>query len=91
MHGKNNLDASNILLHPVGTEKAIRLLDQNKIVFVVDRRANKQEIKSAFESLFKVRIEKINTEITTKSVKKAYIKLHIDSSAVEVATNLGLL
>jgi len=91
MLGKNKVDAAKILLHPVGTEKAIRLLDQNKIVFVVDRRANKSAIKSAFESLFKARVAKVNTEITTKSAKKAYIKLHADSSAVEVATNLGLL
>ena len=91
MHEKNEVEAAKILLHPVGTEKAIRLLDQNKIVFIVDRRVNKPQIKLAFESLFKVRVSKVNTEITTKGTKKAYIKLHADSSAVEVATNLGLL
>lgn len=86
-----NIDPAKILLHPVGTEKAIRLLDQNKVVFIVDRRHNKSEIKSAFEEIFKVKVARINTEITTKGVKKAYIKLHPDYSAVEVATNLGLL
>ena len=84
-------DPASILLHPVGTEKAIRLLDQNKVVFIVDRRVNKQEIKLAFETLFKVKIQRVNTEITPKGVKKAYIKLRSDYSAIEVATNLGLL
>lgn len=84
-------DPASILLHPVGTEKAIRLLDQNKVVFIVDRRVDKQDIRAAFEAMFKVKVERINTEITTKGVKKAYIKLRPDYSAVEVATNLGLL
>ncbi len=84
-------DPTSVLLHPVGTEKAIRLLDQNKVVFVVDRRADKQKVREAFEAMFKVKVERVNTEITTKGVKKAYIKLRPDYSAVEVATNLGLL
>jgi large subunit ribosomal protein L23 len=88
---ETGVDAARILLHPVGTEKAIRLLDQNKIVFIVDRRVNKNEVKQAFEILFKAKVERINTEITTRGVKKAYIKLKPESSAVEVATNLGLL
>jgi len=84
-------DPASVLLHPVGTERAIRLLDQNKVVFVVDRRADKQKVREAFEAMFKVKVERVNTEITTKGVKKAYIKLRPDYSAVEVATNLGLL
>jgi large subunit ribosomal protein L23 len=91
MPGKKRSDPAKVLLHPLGTEKAIRLLDQNKVVFMVDRRASKGEIREAFEELFKAKVERVNTEITTKSVKKAYIKLRPDYSAVEVATNLGLL
>ncbi len=85
------MDATKVLLHPVGTEKAIRLLDQNKVVFVVDKRADKSDIKKALEKLFKVKVERISTLITRKGVKKAYIKLKKDHSAVELATTLGLL
>ena len=84
------MEASKVLLHPVGTEKAIRLLDQNKIVFVVNRRATKEEIKRAFEDMFKVKVDKVNTVIVGNA-KKAYIKLASGYSAVEIATNLGLL
>jgi len=91
MAGPIENDPAKLLLHPVGTEKAIRLLDQNKVVFVVDRRSDKAEIKKAFEKLFNVKIERINTEILRGGEKKAYIKLLPDYSAVEVATNLGLL
>ncbi len=77
-------------MYPVGTEKAMRLLDQNKIVFIVARDADKDKIRSAFEELFGVKVADINTVIV-KGKKKAYIKLAPESSAVEVATNLGLL
>ncbi|MBR9679731.1 MAG: 50S ribosomal protein L23 [Candidatus Altiarchaeota archaeon] len=80
-----------ILKHPVGTEKAIRLLDQNNLVFMVDRRAKKPEIKSAIEKMFDVKIEVVRTVITTKGKKKAYIKLKPDFLAVDIATSLGLL
>ena len=85
------MDATNILQHPVGTEKSIRLLDQNKVVFVVDKKANKNQIKRAVEQLFVVKVDQISTLLTRKGVKKAYIKLEKDYSAVELATNLGLL
>ncbi|MBR9681090.1 MAG: 50S ribosomal protein L23 [Candidatus Altiarchaeota archaeon] len=91
MVGQIENDPASILLHPIGTEKAIRLLDQNKVVFMVDRRFNKRQIKVAFEKLFNVKVERINTEILRTGIKKAYIKLQADHSAVEVATNLGLL
>ena len=84
-------DPTEILLHPVGTEKAMRLLDQNKIVFIVRRDATKDEIKRAVEELFGVKVEKVNTLITPKGQKKAYIKLKKEYSAVELATNLGLI
>ena len=85
------MEAIRVLLHPVGTEKAIRLLDQNKVVFVVDRNANKPDIKRAIEAMFKVKVERVSTLLTRKGVKKAYIRLKPDHSAVELATNLGLL
>ena len=91
MVGRVEIDPASILLHPIGTEKAIRLLDQNKVVFIVDRRVDKRQIKTAFEKLFNVKVERVNTEILRAGVKKAYIKLQSDHSAVEVATNLGLL
>ena len=88
---EKDINVPKILLHPVGTEKAVRLLDQNKIVFAVDRRATKKQIKEAFQVQFDVSVESVNTMISTKSKKKAYIKLSKDSNAMDVATNLGLL
>lgn len=86
------MDPFKILKYPVMTEKNVRLVDtENKIVFIVDRKANKHEIKEAFEKLFEVKVEKVNTLITPKGLKKAYIKLKKEYSARDIATKLGIV
>ena len=50
------------LVHrPIVNEKATRLLEDNKYVFEVDKDATKYEIKAAIESLFPVKVTKVNT------------------------------
>lgn len=86
------MDPHRILKYCHMTEKSVGLIDrENKIVFVVDRRANKKQIKEAFEKLFDVKVEKINTEITLKGIKKAYIKLKPEYRASDVAVKLGIV
>jgi len=80
-----------ILKYPVSTEKCLKLMEQeNKIVFIVDRKAKKIDIKKAIEEMFKVKVEKINTLIGREG-KKAYIRLTKDFNAVDIATKLGLM
>ncbi|MCS6928996.1 MAG: 50S ribosomal protein L23 [Saprospiraceae bacterium] len=56
--------AKRILIKPVLTEKSTRLADKrNTYVFVVDRGANKLEIKKAVEDMFNVAVERVNTAI----------------------------
>lgn len=77
--------------YPISTEKVVRLMNkENKLVFIVDKKASKQEIKKDFEEMFKVKVENVNTLIQ-KGVKKAYIKLNKENKAIDVATQLGLL
>jgi|TARA_B100000768_G_C11284741_1_gene381520 large subunit ribosomal protein L23 len=47
--------------YPLITDKATRLLENNKYSFLVDRRADKTSIKIAIESFFKVSVVKVNT------------------------------
>ena len=55
-------DARQIIIMPLVSEKNSNLrVDQNKYVFRVDMRANKLQIKSAVEELFKVRVEDVTT------------------------------
>jgi len=80
-----------ILQYPLSTEKAVRIIEaENKITFIVDRRASKKEIAKEFENEFKVKPLKVNTEIKDNK-KIAYIKLKPENSALDIATKLGLM
>ena len=57
------------ILSPLVTEKSTNLSEQNKIVFKVPSKANKKNIKSNIEKIFKVNVIKVNT-ITKKSKSK---------------------
>ena len=48
------------ILSPLVTEKSTNLSDQNKIVFKVPNGANKKNLKSNIEKIFKVNVTKIN-------------------------------
>ena len=83
-----------IIKYPLITEAAFNKMDnvyENSLVFIVDRRATKHEIKHAFETLYKVKVVKINTLITPQGKKKAFIKLSPDYSALDLATEVGII
>jgi large subunit ribosomal protein L23 len=57
-------DPTQIILHPVITEKGTILKQRNReVCFAVARDANKTEIKKAVERLFKVKVETVRTQI----------------------------
>jgi len=85
-------DPYKILIRPLHTEKAINLIEkENTLVFIVDRKATKHDIKRAIEILFDVKVDRVRTLITPKGGKKAYIKLRPEYKASEVAMHLGLI
>jgi large subunit ribosomal protein L23 len=86
------VDPFKVLLYPHLTEKSVALIEkENKIVFIVNRKSSKQQIKEAFEKLFEVKVQKVNTEITLKGEKKAFIKISPEFKASDVAVKLGIL
>lgn len=85
-------DPASIIKRSLATEKTLSLIEKNNtLVFIVDLRATKGEIKEAVEKLFGVKVERVNTLITMKGEKKAYVKLKPEYKASEVATRLGLI
>ena len=54
-------DPRDVIIRPVISEKTYELLDENKYTFIVDKRANKTEIRQAVESIFEVRVLGVNT------------------------------
>jgi len=80
-----------IIKKPQITEKTFDLIEkENKLVFIVNRKANKNQIKRAIEKLHNVKVIKVNTMITSKGEKKAFIKLHPEYSAQDIAIDLGI-
>jgi large subunit ribosomal protein L23 len=65
----------NILIKPIVTEKmTTQGEDMNRYGFVVDRRANKLEIKKAVEDLYHVRVTEVNTMRYAGKRKQRYTK-----------------
>ena len=58
MKTKNPRD---VILQPVVSEKSYDLMQLNTYTFVVDKRANKTEIKQAVAEIFGVRVTSVNT------------------------------
>ena len=64
---------------------------ENKLVFVVDKKATQKEIKKAIEETFNVKVEGINTLNDAKGRKRAYVKFSAETPAIDLATKLGLM
>ena len=86
------VDPWTVILYPLLTEKAIGKIEkENKIVFVVSRKANKSQIRWATEKAFNVKVSKVSTIIDRKGRKKAWVKLSKEYSASDIATKMGML
>ena len=74
------------------SEKSIGLVEsENKLVFIVNERVKKSQIKWAVEEAFNVKVEKINMLHDRKNRKKAFVKLKKEYSTLDIATKLGML
>jgi len=86
------MDPYKVIKNPLSTEKSIRLMEsENKLIFVVDKRSTKQDIKKAIEEVFKAKVIKVNTFVSQKGEKRAYVKFSQETPAIDIATNLGLI
>lgn len=89
-------DPHDIILRPWITEKTMDMNPDKKYAFVVEKNSNKTEIKNAVESIFGVKVDKVNTinmrgkkkrmgvhEGKRPDWKKAIVTLKKDSKAIE--------
>lgn len=85
------MDPYAVIVKPHVTEKSMNLIDQNnELTFVVLRKTDKSTIKRAFEELFAAKVEKVNTQINSKGIKLAYIKLTYEYKAEDIAVKMGV-
>ena len=89
---KSQSDKHAIIKYPLTTESSMKLIeDSNTLVFIVDIKANKRQIKSAVRELYNIECEKVNTLITPKGQKKSYVRLSKDYDALDVANRVGVI
>ncbi|MFK8036174.1 MAG: 50S ribosomal protein L23 [Hyphomicrobiales bacterium] len=94
------LTSYDVIVSPVITEKSTNASEHNQVVFNVAPTATKPEIKTAVETLFGVKVDKVNTLVRkgkTKrfrgikgrqsDVKKAIVTLK-DGETIDVTTGL---
>ena len=55
------MEARDILIRPIVTEKSTALMEQGKYTFRVPRAATKIQIRQAVEQIFKVKVQAVNT------------------------------
>ena len=65
----SNERALSIIHSPIMTEKSTNLNQFNKYSFVVSKDSNVHEIKQAIETIFKVKVEQINTLVLRGKLK----------------------
>merc|ERR1719198_1498211 len=92
MASRNKLDQFRILRAPLSTEAAMQKIeDNNTLVFLVDIKANKNQIRDAVKRMYDVGVTKVNTLIRPDGKKKAYVRLDPDVDALDVASKLNIL
>ncbi|WVW80464.1 hypothetical protein I302_102446 [Kwoniella bestiolae CBS 10118] len=84
------MDQFRTIQHPLNTESAMKKIEEhNTLVFIVDLKANKRNIKDAVKKLYDVDAAKVNTLIRPDGKKKAYVRLTADFDALEVANKVS--
>ena len=74
------------------TERSVTLIEsENKLTFVVNLKASKKDIRRAVEELYDVEVESVNTLISPKGEKRAFVKLYPEFNASDIAVQLGIL
>ena len=69
------MKASDVLIKPILSEKANKQTEKlNRYSFVVDRKANKLEIKKAVELFYGVQVEEVNTMVMPSKLKARFTK-----------------
>ena len=91
------MELIDVIKRPVITEMSVAAMDEKKYTFEVDVRANKTLVKQAVESVFDVKVKKVNIMNVkpklkrmgrhagyTKKSRKAIVQLTEDSKEIQI-------
>jgi large subunit ribosomal protein L23 len=86
------MEPTEVIFYPLMTEAASLMVEEeNKLIFVVNLKADKSDVKKAVEHLYEVKVDRITVLITPQGEKKAFVKLKPEYKASDVAIKLGIL
>jgi len=86
------MDPSDVIFYPLMTESASLMVERdNKLVFIINMKAGKSDVKRAVEELYEVKVDKVTVLVTPQGEKKAFVKLKPEYKASDVAIKLGIL
>ena len=86
------MDLNDIIIFPLMTESASVMVEKdNKLIFIVNLKASKADVKRAVQTLYEVKVSKVNLLVTPQGEKKAFVKLKPEYRASDVAIKLGIL
>ena len=89
---ENTNDKYSIIKHPRSSESAIKITEEyNTLVFIVDKKATKPQIRKACQELYNIKVRKVNTMTTPAGHKKAYVILNKECDALETANKIGIM
>uniref|UniRef100_A0A452TNB7 Ribosomal protein L23/L25 N-terminal domain-containing protein n=1 Tax=Ursus maritimus TaxID=29073 RepID=A0A452TNB7_URSMA len=79
---RNRLDCYAIIRFPLTTESGMKKTeDSNTLVFLVDVKTNKHQIKQSVKKLYDI----------DRAKKKAYVQLAPDDDALDIANKIGVI
>merc|ERR1719263_539926 len=86
------MDKFRIIKYPLTTESAMKKIEElNTLVFIVDVKASKSQIKDAVSQMYDVTAAKVNTLIRPDGKKKAYVHLTQNYDALDIANRIGVI
>ncbi|XP_051023226.1 60S ribosomal protein L23a-like [Acomys russatus] len=89
---RNKLDHDAVIKFPLSTKSAMKKIgDNNTVVFTVDVKANKHQLKQAVKKLYAIDVAKANALIRPGGEKKAGARLAPNYDALDVANKIGII
>ena len=86
------MDSNDVIFYPLMTESASLMVERdNKLIFIVNLKAGKDDVKRAVEELYEVKVDKVTVLVSPQGKKKAFVKLKPEYKASDVAIKLGIL
>jgi len=88
----SEMNVNDVIFYPLMTESASLMVEKdNKLIFIINLKAGKSDVKRAVEQLYEVKVDKVTLLITPQGEKKAFVKLDPEFKASDVAIKLGIL